>query len=92
MIKSFRHRGLERFFSTGSMTGIQPKHAARLRLQLGRLDAARSPRDMDLHGWRLHPLKGDLVGSWAVSVGAHWRLVFRFDGEDAVSVDYLDYH
>jgi proteic killer suppression protein len=92
VIKSFRHRGLERFFSRGSATGIQPKHAARLRLQLGRLDAARFPRDMDLPGWRLHPLKGDLSGSWAVWVDANWRLVFMFDGADVVCVDYLDYH
>lgn len=92
MIKSFRHRGVERFFSTGSLAGIQPKHAARLRLQLGRLDAARSPRDMDLPGWRLHPLKGDMAGSWAIWVDANWRLVFMFDGVDAINVDYLDYH
>lgn len=92
MIKSFRHWGVERFFSSGSLVGIQSKHAARLRLQLGRLDAARSPRDMDLPGWRLHPLKGDMAGSWAVWVDANWRLVFRFDGVDAISVDYLDYH
>ena len=92
MIKSFRHWGVERFFSSGSAVGIQSKHAARLRLQLGRLDAARSPRDMDLPGWRVHPLKGDMAGSWAVWVDANWRLVFRFDGVDAISVDYLDYH
>lgn len=92
MIKSFRHRGVERFFSSGSLAGIQPKHAARLRLQLGRLDAARPARDMDLPGWRLHPLKGDLAGRWAVWVDANWRLVFMFDGVDVVGVDYLDYH
>ena len=92
MIKSFRHRGLERFFASGSLAGIQPKHAARLRLQLGRLDAAQSASDMDLPGWRLHPLKGDLAGYWAVWVDASWRLVFMFDGTDAVRVDYLDYH
>lgn len=92
MIKSFRHRGVERFFASGSLAGIQPKHAARLRLQLGRLDAARSANDMDLPGWRLHPLKGQLAGSWAVWVDANWRLVFMFDGTDAIHVDYLDYH
>lgn len=74
------------------MAGIQPTHAARLRLQLGRLDAARSPRDMDLPGWRLHPLKGVMAGSWAVRVDANWRLVFTFDGVDVVGVNYLDYH
>lgn len=92
MIKTFRHRGLERFFLRGSLAGIQPKHASRLRLQLGRLDAARSPRDMDLPGWRLHPLRGDLTGRWAVWVDENWRMVFEFDGLDAISVDYLDYH
>lgn len=92
MIKTFRHRGLERFFLRGSLAGIQPKHASRLRLQLGRLDAARSPRDMDLPGWRLHPLKGDLTGRWAVWVDENWRMVFEFHGLDAISVDYLDYH
>lgn len=92
VIKSFRHRGLERFFSRGTLTGIQPKHAARLRLQLGRLDSASSPVEMDLPGWRLHPLKGAMAGRWAVWVDANWRLVFIFDGVDAVAVDYLDYH
>lgn len=92
MIKTFRHRGLERFFLRGSLAGIQPKHASRLRLQLGRLDAAQSPRDMDLPGWRLHPLKGDLTGRWAVRVDENWRMVFEFDGSDVISVDYLDYH
>ena len=92
MIKTFRHRGLERFFRTGSLAGIQPKHVARLRLQLGRLDSAQSPRDMDLPGWRLHRLKGHLAGAWAVSVDENWRIVFAFDGNDAVGLDYLDYH
>jgi proteic killer suppression protein len=92
MVKSFAHRGLERFFRTGSKAGIQAKHAARLRLQLGRLDAAASPREMALPGWRLHPLKGDRRGLWAVWIDENWRLVFAFDGEDAVLVDYIDYH
>lgn len=92
VIRSFRHRGVQRFFLRGSLAGIQPKHARRLRLQLGRLDAAKSPREMDLPGWRLHPLRGDMSGSWAVWVDASWRLVFSFDGVDAIDVDYLDYH
>jgi toxin HigB-1 len=92
VIRSFRHRGLERFFRTGSSAGIQPKHAARLRLQLGRLESAQSPRDMNLPGWRLHRLKGQLVGHWAIWVDENWRLVFGFDGEDAVEIDYMDYH
>ena len=85
MIKTFRHKGLERFFHTGSKAGIQPTHAPRLRLQLARLDAASEPEDMNLSGWKFHALKGDLVNK-------NWRLSFTFEGEDAVLVDYLDYH
>jgi len=92
LIRTFRHRGLERFFRTGSKAGIQPKHAKRLRLQLGRLDAAGAPADMDLPGWRLHPLKGELAGYWAVWVDENWRMTFTFEGTDAVLVDYQDYH
>jgi toxin HigB-1 len=92
VVRAFRHRGLERFFRVGSKAGIQPKHAKRLRLQLGRLDAAAGPADMDLPGWRLHPLKGELAGHWAVWVDENWRLTFTFDGPDAVLVDYQDYH
>lgn len=92
MIKSFEHNGLERFFRAGSKAGIQPKHAPRLRLQLGRLDAAKGPQDMNLPGWKLHPLKGDLKGYWSVWVDENWRLVFKFEGEDALLVDYTDYH
>ena len=92
MIKSFRHRGLERFFREGSKAGIQPKHEKRLRVQLGRLDAARSAADMNLPGWRWHPLTGGSKGHWAVWVDENWRLTFTFEGNDAVLVDYLDYH
>jgi len=92
MIRSFRHKGLERFFLHGSKAGIQAAHASRLRLQLGRLDAAAGPGDMNLPGWRLHPLKGPLKGMWAVSVSGNWRLTFAFDGKDAVLLDYRDYH
>ena len=92
MIRSFRHRGLERFYRTGSKAGIQPKHAKRLRVQLGRLDAASDPEDMNLPGWRLHALKGELHGHWAVWVDENWRLTFRFTGPDAEIVDYQDYH
>lgn len=92
MIRSFRHKGLERFFAQGSKAGIQAAHASKLRLQLGRLDAATGPADMNLPGWRLHPLKGAMKGLWAVDVSGNWRLVFAFEGKDAVLVDYLDYH
>lgn len=92
MIRTFRHDGLERFFKTGSKAGIQPKHAERLRLQLGRLDAATGAADMNLPGWDWHPLKSDLAGHWAVKVSGNWPLTFTFDGKDAVLVDYQDYH
>jgi len=92
VIRTFRHKGLERFFREGSKAGIQPKHEKRLRLQLGRLDAAIGPADMDLPGWRLHPLTGALKGHWAVWVDENWRLTFTFEGSDAVLVDYQDYH
>jgi toxin HigB-1 len=71
VIKSFRHRGVEKFFSTGSKAGIQPKHATRLRLQLFALDNAKSPADMNAPGWKLHRLAGNLAGHWAVSVSGN---------------------
>ena len=92
MIASFRHKGLERFFRTGSKAGIQPAHADRLRLQLGRLDAAAVPEDMNLPGWKFHALGKDLAGHYAVTVNRNWRLTFAFDGGDAILVDYQDYH
>jgi len=92
VIKQFRHKGLRRFFESGSMAGIQAAHATKLRRQLLRLDLATCPRDMNLPGWRLHPLSADLAGHWAVWVSGNWRLTFFFDGEDTVLVDYQDYH
>ncbi|HLO07947.1 MAG TPA: type II toxin-antitoxin system RelE/ParE family toxin [Terriglobales bacterium] len=92
MIKNFRHRGLEKFFRTGSKAGIQPKHAVKLRVQLFALDNAKGPGDMNAPGWRLHPLAGELKDQWAVWVSGNWRLTFRFEGEDAVLVNYQDYH
>ena len=92
MITSFKHKGLERFFSTGSKAGIQPKHAERLRLILGRLNAATSPQDMNLPGVELHELRGNRKGSWSARVSGNWRVTFAFDGKNAVDVDYEDYH
>ena len=92
MIRSFRHRGIERFFTTGSKAGIQPRHADKLRIQLTTLNLASTPLDMNRPGWDWHPLKGNLAGHWAVSVSGNWRLTFTFEGEDAVLVDYQDYH
>ncbi len=92
MIGSFRHKGLEAFYRTGSKAGIQPAHSAKLRVLLTALDAADAPGQMNAPGWRLHKLTGDWVGFWSVSVNGNWRLIFRFDGKDAELVDYLDYH
>jgi len=92
VIRSFAHKGLEKFFRTGSKAGIQAQHAARLRIQLGMLDDAGAPEDMNAPGWRLHPLKGNLAEHWSVTVNGNWRLTFSFEGEDAILVDYQDYH
>jgi len=92
MIKSFRHRGLEAFFRTGSKAGIQPHHAVRLRIQLATLDNAKGAEDINVSGWKLHSLAGGLEEHWAVWVNGNWRLTFRFDGTDAELVDYQDYH
>lgn len=92
MIKTFRHKGLQVFFETGGKAGIQPHHESRLRLQLAKLDSSKIPEDMDLPNWRLHPLKGDLADHWAVWVSRNWRMTFKFEGTDAVLVDYQDYH
>lgn len=92
MIKSFLHKGLQTFFSTGSKAGIQAVHAKRLRLQLAKLDSAQTPEDMNLPGWKLHPLKGDLKGLWAVWVDQNWRMTFRIENGYAILVDYRDYH
>ncbi len=91
-IKGFRHRGLKRFFATGNKAGIQAKHADRLRLILGRLNAASDPRDMNLPGLDLHELHGARKGTWAVKVSGNWRVTFGFAGKDAEGVDYEDYH
>ena len=92
MIKSFRHKGIERFFLKGTKSGIQATHAAKLSRQLQRLNVARRPEDMNLPGWRLHALRGNLDRHWSVSVSGNWRLTFSFEGQDAVLVDYQDYH
>ena len=92
VIRSFRHKGIEKFFLTGSKAGIQPKHAAKLGQQLTLLNAATKPEQMNVPGWEFHSLKGDLAAHWAVSVSGNWRLTFRFDGEDVILVDYRDYH
>lgn len=91
-ITSFRHKGLERFFATGNRRGIQAKHAERLRLILGRLNAAADPRDLSLPGLDLHELQGTRKGTWAVKVSSNWRVTFRFADKEVERVDYEDYH
>ena len=91
-IKGFRHKGLERFFSTGTKAGIQAKHADRLRLVLGRLNVATGPGDMNLPGLGLHELKGARAGTWAVRVSGNWRVTFVVADKDIDRVDYEDYH
>jgi len=92
MIRSFRHKGLKRFFLTGSPRGIQPSHAGRLRLILNHLDTATTVEDVNFPGSDLHPLKGDRKGQWAVKVSGNWRVILRFDSGHAYEVDYDDYH
>jgi len=92
MIVRFRHKGLERLFAIGDRSGVNPRQAARLSRLLATLAASSAPHGMNVPGYRLHPLKGDRKGQWAVSVSGNWRLVFEFDGEDATNVDLIDYH
>jgi toxin HigB-1 len=89
VIRSWRHKGLRDFFETGSRAGIQAHHAGRLRRQLGTLDQASTPTQMAIPGWKLHGLS---TGEWAIWVSGNWRLTFAFEGEDAIRVDYQDYH
>lgn len=92
MIRSFKHKGLEVFFRDGDRSGINPGHSSKLARILDRLDASMTVKDMNLPGFKLHELKGREKGAWSVSVSGNWRVVFRFEGNDAVQVDYLDYH
>jgi proteic killer suppression protein len=92
MIRSIRHKGLKRFYEDGDPRGVPSQHAEKLRDILARLDAADGVADMDLPGFRLHPLKGDFKGFWAVTVRANWRVIFRFEDNDVLDVDYVDYH
>jgi len=92
MIRSFKHKGLAKFFKSGSTVGIQAAHAKRLRLILGRLNSAVNAKDMDLPGLRLHELSGNRAGIWSVTVSGNWRVTFRFEDGDAEIVSYEDYH
>lgn len=92
MIKSFKHKGLSGFFYTGSLSRINAQQASKLARILDRLDASSTSRDMNLPGYKLHPLKGKEKGVWSVLVSGNWRVTFQFDGADVVNVDYRDYH
>ncbi|MGB8014169.1 MAG: type II toxin-antitoxin system RelE/ParE family toxin [Terriglobales bacterium] len=92
MIRSIRHKGLKRLYEDDVPHGVIREHAVKLRDILARLDAAGAVADMDLPGFRLHPLKGELKGYWAVTVRANWRVIFRFADGEALDVDYADYH
>lgn len=92
MIKSFKHKGLERFYKSGSTAGIQATHKNRLRLILSNLDQAENPDDMDLPGLRLHSLTGNRKNIWSVTVNGNWRVTFKFEGRDPEIVNYEDYH
>ncbi len=94
MIKSWKHKGLRKFFDTGSTAGIQPAHKTRLKIILQRLNAAIKADDLNLPGMDFHPLKGreKEYFSVSVSVNGNWRIIYKFEGNDAILVDYLDYH
>ena len=90
MIKSFRHKGLRRLYETGSVAGVQASHGKRLRMQLAALDSAQVIEDLDISGFRLHPLKGELRGRWSIAVNGNWRLTFEFRDGNAFILDYED--
>ena len=92
MIQSIRHKGLKRLYEDDDPRGVTAEHVVKLRDILALLDAARAVADMDMPGFRLHPLKGEFKGSWSVTVRANWRVIFRFADRDAFDGDYVDYH
>lgn len=92
MIQGFRHKALQRLYEKDERKGLPPASVDKIARILARLDVATGPEQMSLPGWKLHPLKGDLKGFWAVWVTGNWRIVFRFDGANPTDVDLLDYH
>jgi proteic killer suppression protein len=92
MIRSFKHRGLKRLFERDDRSGIRPDLVDTVQEMLTALDDAVTPQELNLPGYRLHPLKGGLKGFWSVTVRANWRIIFRFDGTDALDVELIDYH
>ena len=92
MIKSFKHKGLKKYFQTGSVAGIQAKHQRKLRMQLAAIDTAQKIDDINLPGFKLHPLKGDRDGIWSITVNGNWRITFEFIDGNAYILNYEDYH
>jgi len=92
MIKSFKHKGLKQFYENGSTAGILSSHKQKLRIRLTALNTATCIEDMDLPGFRLHPLKGNRKGLWTIDVSKNWCMVFKFEGGNAYLVNYEDYH
>lgn len=92
MIRGFRHKGLERWFTLGDARGIKPKQGPRIRRMLDMIDQAVSAAELDIPGMQLHALKGERNGWWAMSVSGNYRITFRFKGEDATEIDLEDYH
>jgi proteic killer suppression protein len=92
MIKSFKHKGLQDFYKQGDVSGIQPQHRQKIRMQLVALDTATTIDDIDLPGFRLHHLKGSLKGLWAIDVNKNWRITFQFKSGNVYIVNYEDYH
>ncbi|MCJ8350610.1 type II toxin-antitoxin system RelE/ParE family toxin [Moritella sp.] len=92
MIKSFKHKGLKKYFETGSASGIQPKHQRKLRMQLAAIDTAQAIEDINLPGFKLHPLKGNRDGIWSITVNGNWRITFEFINGNAFILNYEDYH
>ena len=92
MIKSFKHKGLKKYFETGSSSGIQPKHQRKLRMQLAAIDTAQAIDDINLPGFKLHPLKGNRDGIWSITVNGNWRITFEFINGNAFILNYEDYH
>ena len=92
MIRTFRHRGLKRLFQHGDQSKVRADQARRIADILGHLDAAQRRSDLDLPGYRVHALKGDLKGTWSATISGNWRIVFRFVDGDAFDVDLVNYH
>ncbi len=92
MISSFKHKGIENFYKKGNTKGIQGDHINKLRMQLAALDSAQKIEDMDIPGYRLHPLKGNRKGFWSITVSSNWRLTFEFFEGNVYILNYEDYH